>query len=151
MKTIRIVSGVFGYQSEGRITPVKAGDPPVVVKAEVAERLVKQGFALYVGDNAVATNAEGGQGLGGGKDPLNENEPPKGTNDYMEQIEPPQKPEYNADMKMDELKLILEECEIPFRFGMSKADIVDILDEYFGEEDDGGERFPVLDGQGVVP
>lgn len=151
MKTIRIVSGVFGYQVEGRIKPVKAGDSPVTVKAEVAERLVKHGFAIYVPDNGVATDPDGGKSNAEVNTPPAENKPPNGENNADGENISPVKPEYDMDTHFDVLKAILKDCEIPFRVGMSKEEIIEILDEYFNDEGEDGEGFPDLEGQGVVP
>lgn len=151
MKTIRIISGVFGHQTDGRIKPVKAGDPPIEVEAKVAERLVDQGFAIYLGDEPVATHSEGSNGDGEVNDPPAGENPPKGENDGDSGNKPPFRPEYNADMKLDDLKEIMVDCGMSFRVGMSKEDIVGMLDEYFEEIEEDGEGFPDLGGQGVVP
>ena len=46
MKEIKIISGTFGW-SHGTYDLVRAGDPPITVDDELAERLVEQGVAEY--------------------------------------------------------------------------------------------------------
>lgn len=46
MKEIKIISGTFGW-SHGTYDLVRAGDPPITVDDELAERLVEKGVAEY--------------------------------------------------------------------------------------------------------
>ena len=39
-------------------------------------------------------------------------------------------------MKSAELRELMNDCGIPYKVGMSKADMVAALDEYFGEQTD---------------
>ena len=39
-----------------------------------------------------------------------------------------------TDMKAAELREIMEECQLPFKVRMSKADMVAVLDDYFIDE-----------------
>lgn len=57
MKLIRIINGTYGHRPEGSryILPVKAGDPPIRVADDKAERLVENKIAEYVDEKAVAT------------------------------------------------------------------------------------------------
>lgn len=46
MKEIKIISGTFGW-SHGTYDLVRAGDPPITVDDELAQRLVEKGVAEY--------------------------------------------------------------------------------------------------------
>lgn len=117
MKTIKIISGIYGYRPAGSkvIEPKRAGDPAFQVEDAEAARLVSLKVAAYVDENSSSKS---------------ETEAPKGI------------PSYNADMKSTELREIMSDYGIPYKVGMSKADMVAALDEYFkeesGEDSDGG-------------
>lgn len=117
MKTIKIISGIYGYRPAGSkvIEPKRAGDPAFQVEDAEAARLVSLKVAAYVDENSSSKS---------------ETEASKGI------------PSYNADMKSTELREIMSDYGIPYKVGMSKADMVAALDEYFkeesGEDSDGG-------------
>ena len=46
MKEIKIISGTFGW-NHGTYDLVRAGDPPITVDDELAQRLVEKGVAEY--------------------------------------------------------------------------------------------------------
>jgi hypothetical protein len=60
------------------------------------------------------------------------------------------KPVYDADTKADELRALMQECGLPYRVGMTKADMVSALDEFFSETgDDGDGETPPMSAQRV--
>lgn len=121
-------------------------DGPQTFSEEYEARLVSEGVAKYVEDNlfnrvhkeppseratgevATAVGDDNGQVT---SDNLPDNE--TGSNDAGDAQGIP---EYSTDMKVTELREILEECQIPFKVGMSKADMVAALDAYFEDEAD---------------
>ena len=167
MRTIRIVSGVYGHRPAGnRYTERKrAGDPPFEIEEDKAARLVALGVAEYA-DAAkegsfqrVATGHIGENSDEAADNSSDESDAPKsdleGDNAWGRGDDAPEVPPYNTDMKMDELREILNDCGIPFKVGMSKEDIVDVLDEYFyGADDEPGDEdddLPGFDDEDVVP
>lgn len=142
MREIRIINGTYGHKPAGSkyIMPVRAGDPPIMVKADKAAGLVTKGIAAYVYEGKNVAN----------KEVATANEPDNGVEpvDTPAEPEPPLKgelealeiPEYNTDMKAAELREIMDDCGITFRVGMTKADMVKALDEYFeGDIEDSGD------------
>lgn len=136
MRTIKIISGVYGHRPAGSkyVEPKRAGDPPFAVDDAKAARLVSLKVAEYVDtnnylpDTGVAT-ADTGKEITNAVDNIPDDmKPPTG------EIKTPEKPVYNTDMKAAELREIMEECQLPFKVGMSKADMVAVLDDYFGDE-----------------
>lgn len=45
---IKIIAGVFGHRNGKRVEAVRAGDPPIEVEDELAQRLIRQGVAEAV-------------------------------------------------------------------------------------------------------
>lgn len=45
---IKIIAGVFGHRNGARVEAVRAGDPPIEVENELAQRLIRQGVAEAV-------------------------------------------------------------------------------------------------------
>lgn len=45
---IKIIAGVFGHRNGKRVEAVRAGDPPIEVEDELAQRLICQGVAEAV-------------------------------------------------------------------------------------------------------
>ncbi|MDR1158352.1 MAG: hypothetical protein LBK75_08655 [Oscillospiraceae bacterium] len=140
MKRIKIINGVYGHRLAGTkaVDPKQAGDPPFEVDDGEAERLVSLGVAAYVPAAPVATSQEGESDAGATTDPPDESGGTEGTED------PP--PDYSADMSAEALRDLMSEYGLPVKAGMSKANMVAALDEYFAdvdaEEDEDGEGLP---------
>ena len=47
------------------------------------------------------------------------------------------KPEYDADTKVNDLRDLMTAVGLTFNVGMTKADMIAALDEYYGVDDDG--------------
>lgn len=163
MRTIRIVSGVYGHRPAGKkyVERKRASDPPFEVESKEAARLV----ALKVAEYADVVEDLHSRGVATGHVEENPDQVVDNSADGLdpskndlesdqEKDEDQEIPEYSTDMKMDELRVILDECGIPFKVGMSKEDIVDLLDEYFygaDDETDEDDEFPGFDDEDVVP
>ena len=119
---------------------------------DVEARLVSEGGAQYVNRsvtpdkpvNVVATPPKQPSPEKPGDNIPNEDD---GSNGKTEAHETPS---YNVDMKSTELREIMDDCGIPFKVGMSKADMVAALDDYFGEESD-EEEPPDLGAEDPIP
>lgn len=148
MRKVRIINGIYGYKPAGSkyITPVQAGDPPILVEVDKAASLVARGIAVFVYDEHIK---EPEREVATGNEALKEDKPvDTPTEDETPlngEIEAYERPEYNTNMKAAELREIMDDCGISFRVGMSKADMVGALDEYFEDEtEDSGEEMPNL-------
>ena len=141
-----ITNGTVVY-NKGKISvAITEADGVQELPADIEARLVAAGVARYVGkptpiketpDKAVATAPEQST-----KDEPSNNIP-EDTDGFKDKIEAPSEiPSYSVDMKSTELREIMSDYGIPYKVGMSKADMVAALDEYFkeesGEDSDGG-------------
>lgn len=175
MRLIKIINSIYGHRPAGSkyIQPKRAGDPPFEVEDDKAESLVAKGVAVYVDAEPVATpsnkeddpetgddipeddNSTGGEenadadkaeSQDGKEDPNDsEVEDDKADGSDTEDPDSIEKPEYSMDTKFDDLRELLKKCELPYKVGMTKADIVAALDEFFD-----GEEPPELDAEDPV-
>jgi hypothetical protein len=151
VKNIKIINGTYGYRAPGvrAVEPKRPGDPPFPLADDKAERLVSLGVAEYADApeggkpakppkngrvKAVATRSEGGKTGKAGV-------PPSGAETGAQSAGGGEgKPAYDADTKIDELRALMRECGLPYRVGMTKAEMVAALDEFFSEAGgDGGD------------
>ncbi len=155
MKLIKIINGTYGYRPAKSkfVEPKQAGDPPFDVEDGEAERLVSLGVAAYVRDTTienkpekpVATPPNGRNGTETDITPLNQNDGSEGAGDEQEKVA------YSVDMKASELRDMMEKFGLVYKVGMTKADMVAALDEYFsGEEVEDGEAPPNLTAEEPV-
>ncbi len=178
MKIIKIINTVYGHRPAGSkyIQPKRAGDPPFEVEDGEAERLVSMGVAVYVDAEPVATPVSGDEGQGTGEDvPKGENGTggqenaegagdPDGSEDSGdtevedgeadglddEDSDSEEKPEYSLDMKFDDLRDLMKTCGLTYKVGMTKVDIVKMLDEYYGNGAEDNEALPDFNAEGPV-
>ena len=166
MKKVKIINGIYGHRPNGGIVvPVSPADGAIELSDEEAVRLIKLGVAAMAGatelpeafqlfgtavkvaagddaresgTGAVATPQGGNADGEAGEDTPEENGGEEGAQDAQE------KTSYNVVMKVDELRALLNEHGVPYRVGMTKADMVAALDEYFSGGEDDGETPPAL-------
>lgn len=147
MPFVRMISGVYGYRPAGskRVEAKRVGDPPFEVDDERAKRLVALGVAevvCYGADEVfvegVATGLQPREQMGEGSNLPDVNDLAGGEEDA------PEIPEYSESMSLKELKAIMQEYDLPYKVGMSKADCVAALDKLFSdiEEDNSYEEEP---------
>lgn len=129
---IKINCGTCGT-SQGYKT---AADGAFSLPATEENRLISRGVAEYattpVIGPAPAPDSGGNDGYGDGTG----NNPPE-EDTALEGLEiagGEDIPDYNADMKADYLRGLLERFEIPCKFGMSKVEMVAALDTFFSSE-----------------
>ena len=124
---------------------------PQTLAAEVEARLVSEGVAEYIDQHAQKKSGEGVA-----TPPADNKEPGAGENTPDQQAAPgseeiaADKPQYSIVLKAAELRELLEECGLTFKVGMTKADMVAVLDEYFEEEANDNELPPALEAQEPV-
>nr|DAU15678.1 MAG TPA: HeH/LEM domain [Caudoviricetes sp.] len=112
---IRIISGTFGMVKGKQVIPITKEYGPVQLEEELEKRLVNEGIAEYVGNAPVSAD--------------------------MHPKEDVSLPAYNAGMKLSELKKAAEAYGIETE-GMTKAEILDAIQEAELEEDFGDNEAP---------
>lgn len=142
MKLIKMLGSGYGHRPAGsKVTQLKrAGDPPFEVEDAEADRLVnKLKVAVYVDpptdiaalkEKIVKTMAD----INAAKKQPAEivaTAPADKTDDGEGNTPPAAKPEYGVDMKVAELRELLEENGLTFKVGMTKTEMVAALDEVF--------------------
>lgn len=153
MRKVIMVQGTYGYRPEGskHITPKSRGDSPFELPDDEAERLIGLGVAIPTSQDETETNKDtvatdtGGQTEGGASDNM-----PTESNGTEGEADNQEKPAYNADMKADDLHALLEKYSLPYKAGMTKADMVAALDAYFTDSPDDGEAPPAVQAEDPV-
>lgn len=112
---IQITAGTFGYYNGRKVIPITNADGPQKFDPELEARLVKQGVAKYVDEQpevpAPAVKSE------------QEPETVPETGDA------PAAPEYNEDMKLDELKEVAAAYGVDASAMRKKADVIAAIEE----------------------
>lgn len=110
---IQILAGVYGHNENGRVRPVRAGDPSIEVSDAIGARLVKAGVAAEIVEEipkeATIVDIDG--------------------NEIGEAFE---FPEYNKDMTRQQLEEICEDMGLDMdevRGAKNKAAVIELLDE----------------------
>ena len=122
---IKIISGTYGHLVDGRVRPKTAASEPFYLTPAQEARLVERGIAVYVNEAPAAADAS------------------NYTPDQPDSI-----PEYSTRNTVKELQAIGEQLGITFEEGMTKAQMVEILDQYNAGEDD--EDAPTFDAAEAV-
>ena len=115
---IEIIAGTFGYYNGRKVIPITKEDGPQQFDPELEARLVKQGVAMYVGEQPEAAPETG---------------------------DAPVDPEYDEGMKLDELKEVAAAYGVDASAMRKKADVIAAIEEAKaaaaddGQSDDGEE------------
>lgn len=112
---------------------ITAADGPQTFSDEYEARLVSEGVAQYVdaADRQVVATP-----------PVRIEQPEPGDDSLETETSPSaqeiavDKPRYSINLKAAELRELLEECDLPYKVGMTKAAMVTALDEYFEDAED---------------
>lgn len=122
---IQIIAGTFGYYNGRKVVPITNQDGPKQFDPELEARLVKEGVAKYVG--AAPAQAEDPNT----PDPASPGEAPSPPADGL--------PEYNEDMKLDELKDIAAAYGVDASAMRKKSDVIAAIEAAkAGQTDDDG-------------
>lgn len=108
---IQIIKGTFGYYNGRKVIPITEADGPQKFDDELEARLVKEGVAKYIGE-------------------LGE---PASTNTAADEA-----PEYNEDMKLDELKEVAARYGVDASAMRKKADVIAAIEAAKAEQPDDG-------------
>lgn len=119
---IQIVKGTFGYYNGRKVVPITNADGPQKFDPELEARLVKQGVAKYVDEQPVA-------------------HAPAAKPEQEPEVAPetggaPTAPEYDEDMKLDELKEVAAAYGVDASAMRKKADIIAAIEAAKAAADD---------------
>lgn len=130
---IEIIAGTFGYYNGRKVIPITKEDGPQQFDPELEARLVKQGVAMYVGEQPAApTPAE---------KPEQEPEAAPETGDA------PVDPEYDEGMKLDELKEVAAAYGVDASAMRKKADVIAAIEEAKAAADEAADDGQSDDGE----
>ena len=105
---VKIIKGTYGHYDGHKVIPINEKSGPQSFAPEVEERLVKKGVAVYVDDVPAAGNTDTGDGM----------------------------PEYNEDMKLDELKEIAKAYGVDADKARSKKAVIEMIEAAKAEGDE---------------
>ena len=109
---IQIIKGTFGYYNGRKVIPITEADGPQKFDDELEARLVKEGVAKYIGE--LGETAEQPAPA-----PGDDADEPASTNTAADEA-----PEYNEDMKLDELKEGATRYGVDASAMRKKADVI---------------------------
>lgn len=127
---IQIIAGTFGYYNGRKVVPITNADGPQKFDPELEARLVKKGVAKYVDAQPVA--------------PAPDTKPEQEPEGAPEADEAPIFPEYDEDMKLDELKGVAAAYGVDTSSMRKKADVIAAIEAAKAGADDqtGDEELP---------
>lgn len=130
---IQIIAGTFGYYNGRKVVPITNQDGPKQFDPELEARLVKEGVAKYVGAAPAQAEDPNTPDPAGANAPQDPGQPEGGT-------EPPSDglPEYNEDMKLDELKEVATRYGVDASAMRKKADVIAAIEATKAEQPDDG-------------
>lgn len=130
---IEIIAGTFGYYNGRKVIPITKEDGPQQLDPELEARLVKQGVAKYVDEQPVAPTPAGKPGR--------EPEAAPETGDA------PADPEYDENMKLDELKEVAAAYGVDASAMRKKADVIAAIEEAKAAADEAADDGQSDDGE----
>lgn len=117
---IQIIKGTFGYYNGRKVIPITEADGPQKFDDELEARLVKEGVAKYIGEQTAPT-------------PGDDADEPASTNTAVDEA-----PEYDEDMKLDELKEVAARYGVDASAMRKKADVIAAIEAAKAEQSDDG-------------
>ena len=111
---IQIIKGTFGYYNGRKVIPITEADGPQKFDDELEARLVKEGVAKYIGEPGETAS----------------------TNTAAAAAD--EAPEYNEDMKLDELKEVATRYGVDASAMRKKADVIAAIEATKAEQPDDG-------------
>ena len=132
MAKIKITRGFYGLHTKFGIRTKGPNDEAFEVDDNEAKRLVNLGIAKYIGDAPVATVEESADEDNASVNPPEIEAPAESEyeGDSVTDI-----PEYSSDSTVAELRAIAKDEGISFKVGMTKSEMLAVLDEHFGVMD----------------
>ena len=112
---IEIIAGTFGYYNGRKVIPITKEDGPQKFDPELEARLVKKRVAKYVDEQPVA--------------PVPAEKSEQDPDGAPETGETPAAPEYDEDMKLDELKEVAAAYGVDASAMRKKADVIAAIEK----------------------
>lgn len=112
---IQIIAGTFGYYNGRKVVPITNADGPQKFDPELEARLVKKRVAKYVDEQPVA--------------PVPAEKSEQDPDGASETGETPAAPEYDEDMKLNELKEVAAAYGVDASAMRKKADVIAAIEE----------------------
>lgn len=128
-----IITGILVHNLGKTSVALTERDGPQSFSEEFEAYLVSEGVARYVEGDYVAPAAIATVATKEAEAAVTIADPSEEESPSIDEIT---KPEYDTNMKAAELREIMEECQLSFKVGMSKADMVAVLDAYFDDEEE---------------
>ena len=125
---IQIIKGTFGYYNGRKVIPITEADGPQKFDDELEARLVKEGVAKYIGELG-----ETAEQPAPAPAPGDDDDEPASTNTAADEA-----PEYNEDMKLDELKEVAARYGVDASAMRKKADVIAAIEATKAEQPDDG-------------
>lgn len=123
---IQIIKGTFGYYNGRKVIPITEADGPQKFDDELEARLVKEGVAKYIGEqDEPAEQPAPARG--------DDADEPASTNTAADEA-----PEYDEDMKLDELKEVAARYGVDASAMRKKADVIAAIEAAKAEQSDDG-------------
>ena len=123
---IQIIKGTFGYYNGRKVIPITEADGPQKFDDELEARLVKEGVAKYIGEPGETAEQPAPA-------PGDDADEPASTNTAADEA-----PEYNEDMKLDELKEVATRYGVDASAMRKKADVIAAIEATKAEQPDDG-------------
>lgn len=102
---IKIIKGSYGMRRGASVQAIPAGSDPIELSKDKEERLVRLGVAVYVTDESITSPDE------------------TQDDEIVDEF-----PEYNEEMKLDDLKEIAKVYGIDASSMRSKKDVIEAID-----------------------
>lgn len=112
MKKVKIISGVYGHHVNGRVKPVRSGEPPIELEDKEADRLVAIGVAEFITEETDNNTEDFDE-----KEEIDGEEEVIKTHLDRVQLE---------TMKLDDLKKLASDMGIDVK-NLKKAEIIDLV------------------------
>lgn len=125
---IQIIKGTFGYYNGRKVIPITEADGPQKFDDELEARLVKEGVAKHIGELG-----ETAEQPAPAPAPGDDDDEPASTNTAADEA-----PEYNEDMKLDELKEVAARYGVDASAMRKKADVIAAIEATKAEQPDDG-------------
>ena len=117
---IQIIKGTFGYYNGRKVIPITEADGPQKFDDELEARLVKEGVAKYIAEQPAPDHGD-------------DADEPASTNTAADEA-----PEYDEDMKLDELKEVAARYGVDASAMRKKADVIAAIEAAKAEQPDDG-------------
>lgn len=141
---IQIIAGTFGYYNGRKVVPITNADGPQKFDPELEARLVKKGIAKYITAPAAAQPEDPESPDPAGAPASQDPAATGGASEGDPETPDGELPEYNEDMKLDDLKEVAKAYGVDASAIRKKADVIAAIEAAQQAGDGDGEEPPQL-------